>query len=136
MFSRRRDKRPPRPDDLTAFVDEGSEIEGRYTFRGTVMLNGRFSGEITTTDTLIVGDRGVVHATVRAGTIIVSGQLAGDIVASQRLELRATARVSGDIETPALVVDEGAVLEGRCRMTAKSAPEAPAPARDLAIVKR
>ena len=135
MF-RRRDTRTPRPDDLTAFVDEGSEIEGRYSFRGTAMLNGRFTGEISTSDTLIVGEKGVVSATVHAGTIVVSGELSGEIVATHRLELRATARVSGDIETPALVVDEGAVIEGRCRMTARRAPETPVPTRDLTIVKR
>lgn len=135
MF-RRRDKRAPRPGDLTAFVDEGSEIEGRCSFRGTAMLNGRFSGEISTMDTLIIGEKGVVNATVRAGTIVVSGELSGDIVATHRLELRPTARVSGEIETPALVVDEGAVIEGRCRMSAKKAPDAPVPARDLTIVKR
>ncbi|MBI1735704.1 MAG: polymer-forming cytoskeletal protein [Candidatus Rokubacteria bacterium] len=135
MF-RRRDKRTPRPDDLTAFVDEGSEIEGRYAFRGTAMLNGRFTGEISTPDTLIIGEKAVVSASVHAGTIVVSGQLSGEIVATERLELRATARVSGEIETPALVVDEGAVIEGRCRMTARKTPESPAPVRDLTVVKR
>ena len=47
---------------LTAFIDEGSEIEGKYTFSGTVMLNGRFRGEIVSNDSLIVGEKGVVNA--------------------------------------------------------------------------
>ena len=137
MFWRRRDRRrEPKPDDLTAFVDEGSEIEGRYTFRGTAMLNGRFSGEISTTDTLIVGEKGVIKATIHAGTVIVSGEVVGEIVATQRLELRATARVSGDIDAAALVVDEGATFDGRCRMTPARTSTTPPVSRDLTVVKR
>jgi cytoskeletal protein CcmA (bactofilin family) len=136
MMWRRRPKGAPRPDDLTAFVDEGSEIEGRYSFRGTAMLNGRFTGEITTADTLIIGERGVVQATIHAGTIIVSGEITGDIVATQRIELRPTARVSGQVETPVLAVEDGAILDGRCRMSsAKSVEVAPA-TRDLTVVRR
>lgn len=135
MFWRRNGRHDPRPDDLTAFVDEGSEIEGRYTFRGTAMLNGRFTGEITTSDTLIVGEKGDVRATIRAGTVIVSGEVTGQIVATGRLELRPTARVNGEIEVAALVIDEGAVFEGRCRMGPAKTDSVP-PARDLTVVKR
>ncbi len=136
MLWRRGTRRSPRPDDLTAFVDEGSEIEGHYTFRGTAMLNGRFTGDITTADTLIVGEHGIVKATIHAGTIIVSGEVAGEIVATQRVELRPTARVAGQIETPVLTVEDGATFDGRCRMSpAKTAESAPA-ARDLTVVKR
>ena len=135
MFWRRK-RRDPRPDDLTAFVDEGSEIEGRYTFRGTAMLNGRFQGEIVTADTLIVGEKGEVRATIRAGTVIVCGEVVGEIVATQRLELRATARVSGDIEAAALMVDDGATLDGRCRMTPAKTATTPPVSRDLTVVRR
>src|SRR5262249_8880273 len=59
---------------LTAFIDEDSEIEGRYSFKGTVMLNGRFKGDITSTDTLIIGERGSVTGDIRAGQVQVSGE--------------------------------------------------------------
>ena len=65
MFKRK----PVGRNGLTAFIDEGSEIEGRYTFSGTVMLNGRFKGEISTTDTLIIGDKGVMNGDVREGVL-------------------------------------------------------------------
>lgn len=135
MLWRRGPRRSPRPDDLTAFVDEGSEMEGRYSFRGTAMLNGRFTGEVTTADTLIVGEHGVVKATIHAGTVIVSGEITGEIVATQRVELRPTARVSGQIETPVLSVEDGAMLDGRCHMSPAKPDVAPA-TRDLTIVKR
>jgi cytoskeletal protein CcmA (bactofilin family) len=55
-----------RRNDLSAYIGEGSEIEGTYTFSGTVMVNGTFKGEIQSTDTLVVGERGVVNARISA----------------------------------------------------------------------
>ena len=100
--------------DLTAFIDEGSEIEGKYTFHGTVMLNGKFSGEISSGDTLIIGEKGSVNATVRAGVVLISGEVIGNVFATERVELRGTARVYGDVEAPVVVVEEGVLFEGRC----------------------
>jgi cytoskeletal protein CcmA (bactofilin family) len=101
---------------LTAFLDEGSEIEGKYTFTGTVLLNGKFQGEIASPDTLIIGERGVVNASVRAGTLLVNGELVGNVYASERVELSGKARVLGDVESPVLVLEEGVMFEGHCRM--------------------
>jgi cytoskeletal protein CcmA (bactofilin family) len=103
--------------DLTAFIDEASEIEGRYTFSGTVMLNGRFKGEISSKDTLIIGEKAVVHADIHAGVILISGEVVGNVVGAERVELRGAARVVGDVEAPVVVVEEGVVFEGHCRMT-------------------
>src|SRR5262250_213500 len=113
----RKSKEPSRTSsDLTAFIDEGSEIEGKYTFHGTVMLNGKFSGEINSNDSLIIGEKGVVNATVRAGVVLINGEVIGNVFATERVELRGTARVYGDVEAPVVVVEEGVLFEGRCRM--------------------
>jgi cytoskeletal protein CcmA (bactofilin family) len=106
-----------RGSDLTAFIDEGSEIEGKYTFQGTVMLNGKFSGEIVSNDSLIIGEKGVVNATVRAGVVLINGEVIGNVFATERVELRGTARVYGDVEAPVVVVEEGVLFEGRCKNT-------------------
>ena len=103
--------------DLTAFIDEGSEFEGKYTFQGTVMLNGKFSGEIVSSDSLIIGEKGVVNATVRAGVVLINGEVIGNVFATERVELRGTARVYGDVEAPVIVVEEGVLFEGRCKNT-------------------
>jgi cytoskeletal protein CcmA (bactofilin family) len=108
---------------LTAFLDEGSEIEGTYTFSGTVLLNGRFQGEIASPDTLIIGERGVVNASVRAGTLVVNGELVGDVHATERVELAGKARVFGDLESPVVVLAEGVMFEGHCRMPRPGARE-------------
>src|SRR5436853_2057709 len=117
MFGKKRTKPAGKPSDLTAFIDEGSEIEGKYTFQGTVMLNGKFSGEIASSDSLIIGEKGSVNATVRAGIVLINGEVIGNVFATERVELRGTARVYGDIEAPVIVVEEGVLFEGHCRNT-------------------
>jgi cytoskeletal protein CcmA (bactofilin family) len=135
MLWKRTGKRPPRTSDLTAFIDEGSEIEGQCTFSGTVMLNGTFRGEIAASGTLIVGEKGTVHATIHAGIVLISGQVVGNLVATERVELRGSARVFGDIETPVIVVEEGVLFDGHCRMTPAVVEAAPtAVPRDFSVV--
>lgn len=116
--------------ELTAFLDEASEIDGKFTFSGTVMINGRLRGEIDSNDTLIVGEKGVINASIRAGVVLVSGEVVGNVVGVERVELRGSARVSGDIEAPIVVVDEGVMFDGHCRMTRAAADDA----REHAVV--
>jgi cytoskeletal protein CcmA (bactofilin family) len=65
---------------LTAFLDEGSEFDGRYTFSGVALLNGTFKGEIVSADTRIIGEKGLVTATIRAGTVVISGEVVGSVL--------------------------------------------------------
>ncbi len=102
---------------MTAFIDESSEFEGKCSFAGTLVLNGKLHGDIESTGTLIVGATAVLQAHIRARVVLVHGEIVGDIVATERIELKAGARVFGDLETPVLVVEEGALTEGRTRMT-------------------
>jgi len=133
----RKSKEPSRSSsDLTAFIDEGSEIEGKYTFNGTVMLNGKFSGEINSSDSLIIGEKGVVNATVRAGVVLINGEVIGNVFATERVELRGTARVYGDVEAPVIVVDEGVLFEGHCKNTKGRSADVGSVDRDELSLKR
>jgi cytoskeletal protein CcmA (bactofilin family) len=104
------------------------------------MLNGAVRGEVTSTDAVIVGESGIVHANIRAGAIVISGQVTGDLVSTQRLELRRPARVFGDIEAPVVTIEEGVLFQGRCQMlpaNAKPASHAAEPgARAVVPLKR
>jgi cytoskeletal protein CcmA (bactofilin family) len=138
MFGKKNGGKAPTPrnSDLSAFIDEASEIEGKYTFSGTVMLNGKFKGEISSNDTLIIGEKGVVNASIHAGVVLISGEVVGNVLATERVELRGTARVFGDVEAPVVLMEEGVLFEGHCRMTKQNAAEAApvAPARDFSVV--
>src|SRR4029450_2581412 len=113
----RKSKQASRSGDLTAFIDEGSEIEGKYTFQGTVMLNGKFSGELVSSDSLIIGEKGVVNATVRAGIVLINGEVIGNVFATERVELRGTARVYGDVGPPGIVNEGGVPFGGHGKNT-------------------
>jgi len=97
-------------------LDQGCELEGRLTFSGTLVLNGKFQGELVSSGTLIVGQDGDLKANVQVGVAIISGQLSGHIIAQERVELRSTARIYGDIITPVLVLEEGVIFDGHCKM--------------------
>jgi len=137
MLWKKKGKHAAKNQDLSAYIDETSQIDGKYTFSGTVMLNGKFSGEISSNDTLIIGEKALVNATVHAGVVLVSGEVTGNVFASERVELRGAARVFGDVEAPVVVVDEGVLFEGHCRMTKGRPGEPPSIAtqtHDLSVV--
>jgi cytoskeletal protein CcmA (bactofilin family) len=102
----------------TAFLGKGAKIVGKISFDGPAQIEGDVEGEITSRDTLTVGRTASLKATIKGATVIVHGQVTGDIEATTRIELAAPSRVDGDVTTPTLVVQEGAVLNGRCTMGA------------------
>ena len=101
---------------LSAFIDQGSEFEGKLSFKDTVRIDGRFRGEITSENTLIVGETGEIEASIRSKTVAVSGSVTGDIIAATKVVLHKTARVSGNIQTGSLVVEDGAEIDGSIKM--------------------
>jgi cytoskeletal protein CcmA (bactofilin family) len=102
--------------NLTAFIDQGSEFEGKLSFRDTVRIDGSFSGEISSENTLIVGESGKIHANIRSVCVMVSGLVEGDIQASSQIVLHKSAVVNGDLVAPNIVMEEGAQLNGNVRM--------------------
>jgi cytoskeletal protein CcmA (bactofilin family) len=107
---------PKVSDDINAFLGKGTEFHGQLRFDGTVRVDGVFQGEIQATGTLVVGEGGRVEAEVRCGTLIIHGEVNGNVQASHRVEALAPARIMGNIQTPVLVINEGVVFEGNVRM--------------------
>ena len=114
----------PEPGGLTAFIDQGSSFEGKLSFKDTVRIDGHFSGQITSENTLVVGETGMIEADIRSQTVIVSGTIHGNVLAAKRVVLHKSARVDGDVETPSLVMEEGSVLNGKLNM-ASAGPKKP-----------
>jgi len=103
---------------LTAFLGKSTRITGTLVFEGPSRIEGHVEGEVSAKDMLTVGESAVVNARIDGSTIVVHGTVTGDVVAHTRLEIRAPGKVIGDVTTPTLVVNEGAMLEGRCSMRA------------------
>jgi cytoskeletal protein CcmA (bactofilin family) len=110
--------------ELVALLGEGAEFDGKLVFEGRVRIDGTFRGEIVSDGTLVVGDRAVVEASIRVGSLIVlGGTVRGEVHAQRMVELHAPAKVFGNITAPELAVDRGVLFEGRSRV----ADEAPGP---------
>lgn len=102
--------------EIKAFLGPGSHFEGKLAFDEIVRLDGTFRGEITSRDTLIVGETADLQAQVVVGALIVSGKIRGNIKAVTRVEMRAPAQIDGDVETPSLIVEEGVMWNGQLTM--------------------
>jgi cytoskeletal protein CcmA (bactofilin family) len=101
---------------LNCMIGEQSRFRGDISVSGSARVDGEFEGTIAATESVIVGKSGVVRADVQARDMVVAGIVAGNLVAHDRVELHAGARVDGDIETRTLVVDEGVTFNGKCVM--------------------
>ena len=101
---------------MNAFLGKDTEFEGRLSFSGAVRIDGSFRGEIFTEGTLIVGETAKMESKILASHIIISGEVHGNIAAKKRLELHAPGKVMGNIQSPTIMIDEGVIFEGNCRM--------------------
>jgi cytoskeletal protein CcmA (bactofilin family) len=106
---------------LSGFVSSGTFVSGEAKFKAMLRIDGRFSGRITSSDgELIIGAGGRVDANVEVSAVTVQGIVNGDLIASRRVELGRAARVIGNIQTPSLMMEKGAIFEGNCKMTQQS----------------
>ena len=107
-----------REEEANKFLEVDASMQGSLVFKDPVNLqiNGRFEGSLQTRGNLIIGERASVEASVTGDAIVIAGQLQGDVTATERLELRATARMTGKISTPSLLVQQGAIIQGQCDM--------------------
>src|SRR6266849_2703237 len=107
---------PSRGPELNALLGKGSQFEGKLLFEGHVRIDGKFSGEIISTDTLIIGEGAEVKANVQVGTLICLGDFQGDAKAAKAIELKSPAKVHGTINTASIVVERGVFFDGTCKM--------------------
>ena len=106
--------------DIKAFLGPGSQFEGKLSFDEMVRLDGVFTGEIRSSDTLIVGETAEIEGNIQVGALILSGRFKGDIKATTMVELRAPAQVEGSVETPSLKIDNKVLFNGEIKMTGPS----------------
>ncbi len=119
--------------NLSGFVGSGTSVSGEANFQAMLRVDGHLSGRVSSSDgTLIVSAGGLVDADIEVAIALINGTVNGDIVATKRIELGRVAKVNGNIQTPALVAEQGALFEGNCRMTQpREAQEKPAEREEL-----
>ena len=103
-------------DQIAGFLDQGTSVTGELQFSGILRIDGNFHGSISSPDTLVVGEHAVVHADVNVGNLEVHGQVLGNVQVKRRTEIFSNGKLRGDLETGSLIIQVGAVFDGRSRM--------------------
>jgi cytoskeletal protein CcmA (bactofilin family) len=109
-------------NDLNGFLDKGSHLQGELHFETTFRVHGKFTGTVTSEGDLIVGEGGELEGEIQVGDLFISGVVRGKVAAKRRIHLAPTGRLYAEVDTPSLVVDEGAFFEGNCTMSRPSSP--------------
>jgi cytoskeletal protein CcmA (bactofilin family) len=108
--------------NLSGFVGSGTLVTGEANFKALMRVDGHLSGRISSSSgTLIVGANGKVDANIEVAVAVIHGTVNGDIIATQRLELGRAAKLNGNIQTPSLIIEQGALFEGSSKMIKMSA---------------
>jgi len=101
---------------ITTLLGAGSEVKGDFNSDGSVRIDGTVNGNVTVAGTLIVGAGGSINGNISANSVMIGGEILGDITTKEKTELTSTAKVFGNILTNVLVIDENAIFQGGCDM--------------------
>lgn len=102
---------------LSGFVGNGTVLTGETTFQAMLRVDGHLTGRVTSeVGTLVIGATGRVDANINVSAAVINGTVNGDVIATERVELGRSARVVGNIQSPRLMIEDGALFEGNCSM--------------------
>jgi cytoskeletal protein CcmA (bactofilin family) len=107
------------PDEILSILAEGVDLDGVLTFSHGVRIDGAVRGKLNSDACLVIGIKGKVEAEISVRRVSISGEFRGKIRASDRVEIHKEGRVFGDIYTPCLIIEAGALFEGKCNMNDK-----------------
>jgi len=113
-------------ETLNGFVDSGCTLKGELEFSNSFRVDGRVEGTIRSKSELVIGEDGTVEGEIDVARCLVGGKVRGTVMASEKVVLHASAKVWGEIHAPAIVMEDGAFLEGKVDMDAGSKATGPA----------
>ncbi len=119
---------PGNQGDYSTTLGPDAVFKGELTFEKGLRLHGRVEGKVNTAGRLLIAKEAKMDAEVEAGAIIVEGEVHGNLTANDRIELKNSARVQGDLRASKLVVDEGAVFSGHVTVGPEAVKGRPATA--------
>ena len=113
-------------NEIVSFLGEGVEFQGELSFAHGIRVDGIVRGKVKSDSCLLIGPKGRVEADVTIRRISINGEFHGIIHALDRVEIHKEGKVYGDIYTPCLIIEAGAIFEGKCNMNEPRAMEAAA----------
>ena len=117
---------------ITTILGPGCVVTGDFTVNQSARIDGEIQGDVYVAGTLIMGAGARIDGNIEAGEAIIGGDVVGNIMAQNKVELTVTAKVIGDITTNVIVIDENAIFQGRCDMN-QDAPRRKNPAAKKAV---
>ena len=117
-------KKEKNTDRISTFIGADASIDGAIEFKGTIRIDGRVKGNITSNGgTVVVGEKGIVNAEISVNVAVVMGEVNGSIDAKDRIEVYPPGRLGGEIQSPIVSIEPGGIFNGNCVMKPKTAPE-------------
>jgi cytoskeletal protein CcmA (bactofilin family) len=113
--------------DLNGFLDSGSHLQGELRFEASFRVDGKLTGTVRSEGDLIVGESGEIEGEVQAGQVFVSGTVRGTIRASRKIQIASQGKVFAELDTPSLIIEDGATFEGTCAMSRDTSRTAAGP---------
>ncbi len=108
---------------IDTLIGKDSNLVGTIESTGTIRVDGKFEGEITTKGDLVIGESGQVQGKIKAQNIVIAGQVRGEVEAGGKLELVPTGNLQGEAKMTLLIIEEGAVFQGNCQQLSKDQKE-------------
>jgi len=106
-----------------SLIGEGTRVDGRITTEGSIRIDGTMVGDVDAKANAAIGPSGLFEGHLNARNVSLSGKLRGAITVTEKLILESKSVLQGDIKASKLVVDEGAMFDGKCRMTSETGDE-------------
>ena len=104
--------------EWTGFLEQGVRLEGKLETTGTFRIDSEVKGSIVSEDTLVLGEHSSIQGQIVGSRVVIGGRFDGVIQAKTRVEIQSGAVVTGEVHTPCLVIEPGAVFDGQCHMLA------------------
>ena len=108
-------------EEVRAFLGKGAEFTGKLVFDGSVRIDGDFKGTIFSSGMLVIGKGAEIQADISVDTVMISGEVHGQINAKKTIQIYSTGKIFGDLKTPLFAAEEGAFFEGTCHMVRSEA---------------
>lgn len=102
--------------NVDTILGVGADFKGQIVVKGTVRVDGKIEGNITSEEGIVIGEKGVIKGNISGKTVLISGKVTGNVACTKRLEITPTGQVQGDIRTPRLAMAEGVIFKGNCDM--------------------
>ncbi len=112
------DRKKHDPSEWTGFLEQGVKLEGKLEASGTFRINSAMKGTLSSDDTLVLGEHATVEGNINGNFVIIAGRFDGVIHARGRVEIQPNAIVTGEVHSPCLVIEPGAIFDGECHMLA------------------